>query len=71
MSEAKEYMGGVPPGGTAAASDGNVLLFPTVALREAVPPLTDHEVQQLRQMLREFASVKSLCPIARKATQQD
>lgn len=70
MSEAKEYMGGVPPAST-AASEGNVLLFPTVALRESIPPLSDLEVQLLRQMLREFDAVKSLCPIARKATQQD
>ncbi|MET3929537.1 hypothetical protein ABIE51_001424 [Lysobacter sp. OAE881] len=70
MSEAKEYMGGVPPAGT-GVSEGNVLIFPTVALREAIQPLSDLEVQQLRQMLKEFASVKALCPIARKATQED
>lgn len=69
MSEAKD-MSGTPPA-SAAASD-RVVLFPVpTQAKGQVPPLTDQEIVQIRQMIQQFNAVKTLCPIARTATQQE
>lgn len=70
MSEAKE-LSGIPPA-SVGASEARVVPFPVPApTRGQVPPLTDQEIVQIRQMIQQFNAVKTLCPIARTATQQD
>lgn len=69
MSEAKD-LSGTPPA-SVGASDGVVVLFPVLTPRGQVPPLTDQEIVQIRQMIQQFNAVKTLCPIARTATQQE
>lgn len=34
------------------------------------PGLTDLELKALRQMLREFSTIRSRCPIARRAVEE-
>lgn len=69
MSEAKDFSG-TPPA-SVVANEGVVVLFPPPVSRERVPPLTAQEILQIRQLIKDFTAVKTLCPIARNATKQD
>lgn len=70
MSEEAKELGLKPPEVEPGPDGQVVVLFPTAPVRRPRPQgLTAGEIEQLRQMLREFERVKLGCPIARKAVQ--
>lgn len=73
MSEAKEWDLKPPEVPAVGAESPVVVLFPANPVRRPPPPkgLTAGEIEQLRQMMRDFGKVATACPIARKAIKDE
>lgn len=72
MSEAKDLLGIQQLGELAAVIElaTNVVPFPGLA-KEKPPPLTDEEIIELRKLIVAARTVSQVCPIARKALEDN
>lgn len=50
-----------------SGTEAKVVQLFAAANNESVPPLSDEEVLQVRQFLREFAIIRATCPMALRA----
>lgn len=65
MSEAPKIEAATEP--ESACASNVTELFPSTPRTRRVPPMTDAEILEMRQMLVEFRKIKQNCPLAQRA----